>query len=147
MGVVNFSAGPLYSQGRISVPIQGWVGPKAGLDFFFWRNSPPVGQGLLIQEVSRSHTTTHHSRYDSSGLVISPTQRHLPDNTQHSQQTSMPPMGFEPKISAGERPQTYALDRAATGTGFFFKKTPCPSEQKYFFTCLMISFCSPKHKN
>ena len=26
----------------------------------------------------------------------------------------MPPVGFEPTISAGERPQTYALDRAAT---------------------------------
>ena len=25
-------------------------------------------------------------------------------------------MGFEPTISAGERPQTYALDRAATVT-------------------------------
>jgi hypothetical protein len=30
----------------------------------------------------------------------------------------MPPVGFKPTISAGERPQTYALDRAATGTGF-----------------------------
>ena len=29
----------------------------------------------------------------------------------------MPPLGFEPTISAGERPQTYALDRSATGTG------------------------------
>ena len=29
----------------------------------------------------------------------------------------MPPVGFEPTIAAGERPQTYALDRAATGTG------------------------------
>ena len=29
----------------------------------------------------------------------------------------MPPVGFEPTISAGERPQTYALDRATTGTG------------------------------
>ena len=29
----------------------------------------------------------------------------------------MPPVGFEPTIWAGERPQTYALDRAATGTG------------------------------
>ena len=29
----------------------------------------------------------------------------------------MPPVGFEPTISVGERPQTYALDRAATGTG------------------------------
>jgi hypothetical protein len=26
-------------------------------------------------------------------------------------------VGFEPTISAGERPQTYALDRTATGTG------------------------------
>jgi len=30
----------------------------------------------------------------------------------------MPPVGFEPTISAGEWPQTYALDLAATGTGF-----------------------------
>jgi len=29
----------------------------------------------------------------------------------------MPPAEFQPTISAGERPQTYALDRAATGTG------------------------------
>ena len=31
----------------------------------------------------------------------------------------MPPVGFEPTISAGERPQAYVydLDRAATGTG------------------------------
>jgi len=27
------------------------------------------------------------------------------------------PVGFEPTISAGKRPHTYALDRAATGTG------------------------------
>jgi len=30
-----------------------------------------VGQDLLIHDVSRSHTTTHHSRYYSSGRVIS----------------------------------------------------------------------------
>jgi len=33
----------------------------------------------------------------------------------------MAPVGFEPTISAGERPQTYALDRAATGIGFKFQ--------------------------
>jgi len=27
-----------------------------------WRDSPQWGQDLLIHEVSRSHTTTHHSR-------------------------------------------------------------------------------------
>jgi hypothetical protein len=30
----------------------------------------------------------------------------------------MLPVGFESTISAGERPQTYTLDRAATGTGY-----------------------------
>jgi len=35
----------------------------------------------------------------------------------HSRETSMPPVGFEPSVSAGEWPQTYALDRAATGIG------------------------------
>jgi hypothetical protein len=29
----------------------------------------------------------------------------------------MLPVGFEPTISAGERPQTHALERAATGIG------------------------------
>ena len=31
----------------------------------------------------------------------------------------MPPVGFEPTISAGERAHTYTLDRANTGTGDF----------------------------
>ena len=84
--------------------------------FFPVALQPNAGYGLLILEVSRSHTT-HHNRWDSSGRVISSLQRPLPDNTQHSQQTSMPPVGFEPTTSAGERPQTYALDRTATGTG------------------------------
>jgi len=50
---------------------------------------PPVGQGFLIHEVSRPHITTHHSRYNSYGRVISSPQRPLPDNTQHSQETDI----------------------------------------------------------
>ena len=42
---------------------------------------------------------------------------YLTTHNTHNRQTSMPPMGFEPTISAGEQLQTYALDRAATGTG------------------------------
>jgi len=60
---------------------------------YFWRESPPVGQGLLIHEVSGSHTTTHHSRLVSSGRVIGWSQRPLPNNT-HNRQTSMPPGGI-----------------------------------------------------
>jgi len=32
-------------------------------------------------------------------------------------------MGFEPTISAGGRPKTYALDRAATGIPYCLKNT------------------------
>ena len=31
----------------------------------------------------------------------------------------MPPVGFKLTISVGERPQTYALDRAPTGTSIY----------------------------
>ena len=81
---------------------------------YFWRNSTPADQGILIHEVYRSHTTTQHSRQDSSGRVISSSQRPLPHNTQ---QISTTPVEFEPTISADKRPQTYALDRTVTGTG------------------------------
>ena len=48
---------------------------------FFLTRQPPVGQGFLIHDDSRSHTTTHHIRYGSYGRVISSSQRTLPDNT------------------------------------------------------------------
>jgi hypothetical protein len=40
---------------------------------------------------------------------------YLTTHNTHKKQTSMPPVGFEPAIPASERPQTHALDRAATG--------------------------------
>ena len=42
---------------------------------------------------------------------------YLTTHNTHNRQTSMPPAGFEPTIPSGERSSTYALDRAATGTG------------------------------
>jgi hypothetical protein len=52
----------------------------------------------------------------SSGRVISPTHRTIPENTQHSHDTDIhPEAGFEPAIPAGEPPQTNALDSVATG--------------------------------
>ena len=56
-------------------------------------HQPPVGQDLLFHEVSRSNTTTHHNRQEFSGRGISPSQRPLPNNTQHSQQTILAPGG------------------------------------------------------
>ena len=52
----------------------------------------------------------YHSRCDSSGRVISSSQRPLPYNTQHNGQTSMPPVDSNPQsLQASGR----ALDRAA----------------------------------
>jgi len=45
---------------------------------------------------------------------------YLTTHNTRNRQTSMPPVGFEPTISAGERPYTYVLQRAATGTGIMF---------------------------
>jgi len=42
---------------------------------------------------------------------------YLTTHNTHNRQISVHPAGFEPTISADERPQTYVLDRAATGTG------------------------------
>ena len=40
-----------------------------------------------------AHTQTHHSPYDSSGRVISSSQRPLPDNIQHSQEKDKHALG------------------------------------------------------
>jgi len=67
-----------------------------------------------------THTHTHkhiHTYWYLSGRGISPKQRTLPDNTQHAQETSMPPARFEPAIPECERPQTHTLYRAANGMG------------------------------
>ena len=58
--------------------------------FFSVALRPTAGQGLLFLEVSRSHTTTQHSRYFSPGRVISSSQRPQPDNT-HTHTTDKHP--------------------------------------------------------
>jgi hypothetical protein len=51
----------------------------------------------------------------------------------------MPPVAFEPTIPVSERPQTHALDRAATGIGLIlnttynFHKTHSYTANKNFF--------------
>jgi len=74
---------------------------------------PNLGHGVLMLDVSRSQTMMPHL-WTSEQLVA---ERYISDNTQYNRQTSMPLAGFEPTISAGERPQTYILDLAANGTG------------------------------
>ena len=72
-----------------SQPLQMYGSIRSSFILFPVSLRPNAGHGLLILEVSRSHTTTHHRRQDSSGRVISASQRTLPDNTQHSQETDI----------------------------------------------------------
>ena len=64
------------------------------------------------------HTQTHHSRRtpldEWSACCRDP---YLTTHNTHNRQTSKPLTGFEPTIPASERPQTHALDCAATGIG------------------------------
>ena len=84
--------------------------------FFNMAQQPPVGQGLLITEASRSHSETQHS----IGLLWKSDQPDAETSTWHHTtrwQTSRPPARFEPEIPASESPQNHALNREATGTG------------------------------
>jgi hypothetical protein len=81
-----------------------------------------VGLGIIHKDPHDTHLDTPHSVV-FSGRVIGPSQRPLPDNTQHSQQTDIyTPTGFEPAIPASERPQNYALDHVTTGIDRSFKR-------------------------
>ena len=67
---------------------------------------PPHCSGF---EITFRHSTL-------SRTPISPSKRPLPDSTQNSQEKELHILArFEPAIPASKRPQTRALDRAATG--------------------------------
>jgi hypothetical protein len=82
---------------------------------------PTVGQGHLIIEASRSHSDTPQT----VRLVIRPTPRPLPDNSQHSQETDINAPGgirtrnpceraaadprFRPRGQWGRQATTYQL--------------------------------------
>jgi hypothetical protein len=75
---------------------------------------PSVGYGFF----SRGFAITHNDAPQSVGLLRTTDQLVAETSTrQHTKQTSMPPEGFEPTITAVERPQTYALDCSTSGTG------------------------------
>jgi hypothetical protein len=55
--------------------------------YFFARHSYWTRASLLSRV--RDHTQTHQIRQDTSGWVIGPSQKTLPDKTQHSQETDI----------------------------------------------------------
>ena len=63
----------------------------------FWGDSPPSGPGPPHSRdfyITQRRTTVSRTPLD----VISSSHRPLPNNTQHPQQISMHPAGFEPAI-------------------------------------------------
>jgi len=87
-------------------------------DFFPMTQQPLAGQGLLIIVASRSHS--RHTTVGRTPLDEWSARRrdlYLTTQNTHNRQTSTPPAGYEPTISAGERPYTDALDCDATGIG------------------------------
>jgi hypothetical protein len=87
-------------------------------DFFLWRCDPTrvmASSFLRFPNYTQRRTTVGRTPLDE----WSARRRdfYLTAHNTHNRETSMTLVGFEPTISAGERPQTSALDRAATGTG------------------------------
>ena len=66
----------------------------------------PSGPGPL-----HDHNETHLARHDSSGRVMSPTHRTLPNNKQHKRQTSMSRRDSNPQSqhAGGRTPTPYRL--------------------------------------
>jgi len=65
-----------------------WRKNKVIIHFSPWRNRPQWARASSLPRFN-NHTQTHHIRKDSSGRVISPTQRPLADNTRLSQETDL----------------------------------------------------------
>ena len=85
---------------------------------FDWPLLPTQCGGYGGYCFATSHSMTHTGQR-SPGRAIDPSQK--TSTWQHTiltrDTTSMPPVEFEPSISASEQPRTHALDGAATGTG------------------------------
>jgi len=107
--------------GNISVADQCRVSPEPQQSkftvFFLWRCDPTQAMASSFLRIL-VHTPRRITFGRNSLDEWSARRRdlYLTTHNTHNRQTSMPPVGFEPTISAGERPQTYVLDRAATET-------------------------------
>ena len=86
--------------------------------FFLWRCGPTgVMASSFVKFLDHTQRRTTVGRTPLDKWSARRRDLYLTTHNTHNRQMPMPPVGFEPTISAGERPQTYALDRAATGIG------------------------------
>jgi len=91
---------------------------EMSLFLFLWRDSPQWARASSFTRfLDHTQRRTTFSRTPLDEWSARRRDLYLKTHNTHNRQTSILPVGFEPTISAGERPQTYSLDRAATGTG------------------------------
>ena len=84
----------------------------------FWRYSPHwVRASLFTRFLDHTKRRTTVGRTPLDEWSARRRELYLTTHNTHNRHASMSPVGFKPTISAGEWPQIYALDRAATGTG------------------------------
>ena len=75
-----------------NVVYDGWWAyhEKSEKGFFFpWRNSSHSARASSLPELHDHSQTYTYTCYGSSGREIGPSQRFVPDNTQHSQETDI----------------------------------------------------------
>ena len=121
--------------------------------FFLWRYNPTrvmTSSFLRILDHTQRRSTVGRTPLDEWSARRR--DLYLTTYNTHNRQISMPPMGCEPTISAGEGPQTCVLDRAATGTGtpsnIFSsnrgeKQSGCDAEHSHLLPRLRMSGALP----
>jgi len=86
--------------------------------FLLWRCDPTrVMASSFLRFLDHTQRRTTFCRTPLDEWSVCRRDLYLTTHNTHDKQTSMHPVEFEPTISAGEWPQTYALDGASTGTG------------------------------
>jgi hypothetical protein len=113
-----------------------WPGPPHYRSFKITLNHTTLGRTLLDEWSARHrdlYLTTHNNQ---------------------NRETTMPPSGFQPTIPANERPQTQALDPAATRIGWNFLYTyklsvlsKYAGHWPYLFFRLDLIYTGPKAQN
>jgi hypothetical protein len=107
-------------------------------------HSPVAGFSVLV---IRGFLITHNAAPQSVGLLWTSDQSVTETSTwQHTtlnDRHPCPPVGFEPTISAGERPKTYALDRMATAGGY--TKSNESANWESFRSSILQHGVAPRH--
>ena len=98
----------------------GWSVRLVSYLFVFGATAPQWARASLFTMFLDQTRSTTVGRTPLGEWSARPRDLYLTKHNTHNTQTFMPPVGFEPTISTGERPQTYDLDRAVTGTGATF---------------------------